>query len=62
MYSYCGEMMSFLFVLEEFLPSFFGIVKTLEALKTQIFFTATVSPQVDVELPCHLFRFSANCA
>ena len=54
--------MPFSFVLKEALPSFFGIVKTLEALKTQTFFTATVSSQVDVELPCHLFRFSANCA
>ena len=54
--------MSFSFVLKVVLPNFFGNVKTLEALKTQTFFTATVSPQVDVELPCHLFRFSANCA
>ena len=54
--------MSFSLVLKEVLPGIIGIVKTLEALKTQIFFTATVSPQVDVELPCHLFRFSANCA
>ena len=30
--------MSFSFVLKEVLPSFFGIVKTVEALKTQIFF------------------------
>ena len=41
--------MPFSFVLKVVLPRFFGIVKTLEALKTQTFFTATVSPQVDVE-------------
>ena len=54
--------MSFSFVLKELLPGSYGIVKTRKAIKTQIFFTATVGPQVDVELPCNLFRFSANCA
>ena len=62
MYSYYGEMMSFSFVLKEALSGFPGIAKTLEALKTQIFFTANVSHQVDVEFPCHVFRYSANCA
>ena len=52
--------MSFSFVLKDKLPGYFGIVKTLEALKTQIFFYCNCESSGGCRVAMSSFSFLRN--